>query len=123
MPSFFDCDRTLPEDQQATGLRTGSKYGFVSLISCKRQRGDTLEHSGIRDEWHLQYPLSSLLGHTVEMSVEMFSLRLLVLDEAKAMTLALWEEHACDERPTKSRPLLVRSGKRRRPYFVPNLRN
>ena len=85
MPFLFDCDRTLPEDQQATSLRTGSKYGFASLISCKRQRGDTLEHSGIRDEWHLQYPLSSLLGHTVEM----FSLRLIALDEAKTMILAL----------------------------------
>jgi len=53
----------------------------------------------------------------------MFSLRLIALDEAKTMILALWGEHACDERPTKSRPLLVHSWKRRRPCFVPNLRN
>jgi hypothetical protein len=47
----------------------------------------------------------SLPGHTVEM----FSLRLIALDEAKTMILALWGEHACDERPTKSRPMLVHS--------------
>ena len=40
--------------RQATGFRTGGEYGFAGLISCKRQRHDTLEHGSIGDEWHFQ---------------------------------------------------------------------
>src|SRR6516164_9411237 len=72
---LFDCDRTLPEDQQATGFRIGGEHGFASLIGCKRQRGDTLEHGSIGDEWHFQYPFRRRSAISRDISLRLNSRR------------------------------------------------